>query len=75
MTGRGKSFSSGIDLSDPVDASQQASSAPQDLILNPVASMEAFSRPIIGAINGPAMTGGFEIALACDILVGSTTAR
>ena len=32
-------------------------------------------RPIIGAINGVAITGGFEIALACDVLIAADTAR
>ena len=31
--------------------------------------------PIIGAINGPAVAGGFELALGCDILIASTEAR
>ncbi len=37
-------------------------------------AMNAFEAPIIGAINGPAITGGFEIALACDVLIASTEA-
>lgn len=37
--------------------------------------MEAFQGPIIGAINGHAVTGGVEMALACDILIASENAR
>jgi enoyl-CoA hydratase/carnithine racemase len=34
-----------------------------------------FPKPIIGAVNGPALAGGFEIVLSCDLVVAADTAR
>src|SRR4029077_8049205 len=35
----------------------------------------AHTKLLIGAINGPAITGGFEVALNCDFLIASDRAR
>jgi enoyl-CoA hydratase len=73
LTGAGKAFCAGLDLKElgRGDATVQGSVTTRD----PVTSMSRFSGPIIGAINGVAVTGGFEIALACDVLICSTEAR
>jgi enoyl-CoA hydratase/carnithine racemase len=34
-----------------------------------------FPKPLIAAVNGPALAGGFEIVLACDLVVAADSAR
>jgi enoyl-CoA hydratase len=73
LTGAGKAFCAGLDLKEL----GQGADAVQGTVTtrDPVTSMGRFSGPIIGAINGVAITGGFEIALACDVLICSSEAR
>ena len=79
-TGTGRAYSAGADMGGfarrqeaggPDPASQAA--PPRRGAFDP--HYLAACKPIIGAINGVAITGGFEVALACDVLICSEHAR
>ncbi|MEQ1889431.1 MAG: enoyl-CoA hydratase [Alphaproteobacteria bacterium] len=73
LTGAGQAFTAGLDLKELGRGEARIAGAMDDS--NVLASMARFPGPIIGAINGAAITGGFEIALACDVLIASSAAR
>ena len=72
LTGAGDAFCAGLDLQE-IGASE---SALQDVLAegSPLDALAAFEGPLVGAINGAAVTGGFELALGCDLLVASERA-
>lgn len=76
LTGAGRAFTAGLDLkelgSDPKGLGAANAATARE---NPVLAILSCPKPIIGAINGVAITGGFEVALACDVLIASTAAR
>ncbi|EFJ31055.1 hypothetical protein SELMODRAFT_270677 [Selaginella moellendorffii] len=72
ITGSGRAFCSGVDLT----AAQEVFKGDvKDKSADPVAQMERCKKPIIGAINGLAITAGFELSLACDMLFASSNAK
>ena len=75
LTGAGKAFCAGLDLKElgSGQAGLGADNAVSDY--DPVTALQRFTGPVIGAINGAAVTGGFELALACDVLLASPLAR
>lgn len=73
LTGKGPAFCAGFDLKELAGTVAQDASKEADNII--ARAMERFEGPIIGAINGHAITGGFEMALACDVLIASNNAR
>ncbi len=75
VTGAGRGFCSGADLS----ASRERPGRYERLqLLGPDFGSEVFftlDKPVIAAVNGPAVGAGFSLALSCDIRLASEAAR
>jgi len=77
VTGAGNVFSAGFDLSEFTRAAEDpefnrelwaSSDRYHDVVLR-------CPLPTIAAINGPALAGGFDLAILCDLRIAATTAR
>lgn len=70
LTGEDPAFCAGLDLR---EVGEQGVARPADARVT--RWWDPLTKPVIGAVNGVAITGGLELALSCDILIGSERAK
>ena len=73
LCGAGRAFCAGLDLRELGTRGSQPLGAFSDADM--IGAIRSFPGPVIGAVNGFAITGGFELALMCDLLIASPDAK
>lgn len=75
ITGEGKAFVAGADIAAMKDMTAMEATTFGELGHRCMSTIENFPRPVIAAVNGFALGGGLELALACDFIYASDKAK
>ena len=67
LTGRGRAFSTGGDITAMQEMDERRFADTVSRYMRVSAAFQACPKPIVGAIHGYALAGGFELALMCDV--------
>jgi len=74
LTGAGSAFCAGMDTTE-FGGDRAHKERIVELSIGLFRALGSFPKPVIAAINGPAVAGGFALALLCDVRIASTDAR
>jgi 2-(1,2-epoxy-1,2-dihydrophenyl)acetyl-CoA isomerase len=78
VTGAGRGFSSGADLREQRDAGEEGvadlSARLRDVYHPVLIGLREMPKPVVAAVNGPAVGIGCSLALACDLIVAGESA-
>lgn len=75
LTGTGKAFVAGADIEEMYDKDEKSMMIWAALACDLCLRLESMQLPVIAAINGYALGGGLELAMACDIRLASENAK
>jgi enoyl-CoA hydratase len=75
LHGAGRAFAAGADIEDYVDISVHDYRAFMDVGRAVTDRIASLSKPVIAAVQGFALGGGFELVLACDLVIAADNAR
>ncbi|MEM7604996.1 MAG: enoyl-CoA hydratase/isomerase family protein, partial [Myxococcota bacterium] len=75
VRGEGRCFSAGADFKSNIQVGDGAPNERSFAMYRPFLSLLDVSVPIIGALNGHAVGGGFGLALVCDLRIGNAASK
>lgn len=75
LAGAGKDFCSGADVSEFGSNDISSTAARARLIYRAIIALAQMDKPVIAAVRGAAVGAGWSLALACDLILATDTAR